>query len=140
MQERRKYDKLGWNICYDFNESDFSVCMEILVTYLSKALATGDETRIPYDCLKYLIGEVMYGGRVIDDFDRRIVQVYMDEYVGDFLFDSFQPFHFYRDQNVDYVIPLEMETREDIIGNNLAEIIRRILLCESSSTYFYWSL
>lgn len=57
----------------------------------------------------------MYGGRVIDDFDRRIVRVYMDEYMGDFLFDTFQPFHFYRDENVDYRIPLALD-RQEFIG------------------------
>lgn len=58
----------------------------------------------------------MYGGRVIDDFDRRIVRVYMDEYMGEFLFDTFQPFHFYHDDNVDYKIPAVADTREDFIG------------------------
>ncbi|CAH1993535.1 unnamed protein product [Acanthoscelides obtectus] len=104
VQERRKYDKIGWNICYDFNESDFNVCVTILSTYLTKALKAKD-ARLPWNSLKYLIGEVMYGGRVIDDFDRRIVKTYMDEYMGDFLFDTFQPFHFYHDGTVDYVIP-----------------------------------
>ena len=47
----------------------------------------------------------MYGGRVIDDFDRRVVNTYMDEYMGDFIFDTFQPFHFYVDESVDYSIP-----------------------------------
>ena len=47
----------------------------------------------------------MYGGRVIDDFDRRVVNTYMDEYMGDFLFDTFQPFHFYVDESVDYKVP-----------------------------------
>lgn len=59
--------------------------------------------------------QVMYGGRVIDDFDRRIVRVYMDEYMGDFLFDTFQPFHFYRDENVDYQIPIALD-RQEFIG------------------------
>ncbi|KAJ3665402.1 hypothetical protein Zmor_000898 [Zophobas morio] len=104
VQERRKYDKIGWNICYDFNESDFQVCVQILDTYLTKALEAKD-TKMPWNSLKYLIGEVMYGGRVIDDFDRRIVATYMDEYMGDFLFDTFQPFHFYHDNTVDYVVP-----------------------------------
>ena len=57
----------------------------------------------------------MYGGRVIDDFDRRIVRVYMDEYMGDFLFDTFQPFHFYHDETVDYKIPAA-QTRTEFIG------------------------
>jgi hypothetical protein len=58
----------------------------------------------------------MYGGRVIDDFDRRIVRVYMDEYMGDFLFDTFQPFHFYHDENVDYKIPIIAQLRHEFIG------------------------
>ncbi len=58
----------------------------------------------------------MYGGRVIDDFDRRIVNTYMDEYMGDFIFDSFQPFHFYRNDTVDYVIPYAAVTKKDFIG------------------------
>lgn len=58
----------------------------------------------------------MYGGRVIDDFDRRIVRVYMDEYMGDFLFDTFQPFHFYHDENVDYKIPIIAQQRHEFIG------------------------
>ncbi|KAM4616801.1 dynein axonemal heavy chain 10 [Polymixia lowei] len=104
VQERRKYGKIGWNVPYDFNESDFLVCMEILDTYLTKAHNQGD-TKIPWGSLKYLIGEVMYGGRAIDSFDRRILTVYMDEYLGDFIFDTFQPFHFFHNKDVDYKIP-----------------------------------
>lgn len=63
----------------------------------------------------------MYGGRVIDDFDRRITRTYMNEYMGDFLFDTFQPFHFYMDEHTDYCLP-EEETvlKEDFIGTNVS--------------------
>ena len=56
----------------------------------------------------------MYGGRAIDNFDRRILKTYMDEYMGDFIFDTFQPFHFYCNPEVDYLIP-EDGTRDDYI-------------------------
>ena len=105
VQERRKYGKIGWNIPYDFNESDLRVCIELMKTYLDKSM--GVDGKIPWSSLKYLIGEVMYGGRAIDDFDRRIIRTYMDEYMGDFIFDSFQPFFFYKDKDVAYDIPKE---------------------------------
>lgn len=49
--------------------------------------------------------QVMYGGRAIDSFDRRILTVYMDEYLGDFLFYTFRTFHFFSNKDVDYKIP-----------------------------------
>ena len=59
VQERRKYGKIGWNIAYDFNESDFRVCMTLLNTYLTKSLESPDK-KIPWASLKYLIGEVSF--------------------------------------------------------------------------------
>jgi len=67
---------------------------------------------------------------VIDDFDRRIVNTYMDEYMGDFLFDEFQPFHFYADDTVDYYIPPDgpkeayQATPPPICTNNMLPILR----------------
>lgn len=60
---------------------------------------------IPWGTLRYLIGEAMYGGRVSDSYDRRILTTYLDEYLGDFLFDTFQPFHFFQNKDVDISIP-----------------------------------
>jgi dynein heavy chain len=57
VQERRKYGKIGWNVSYDFNESDFQVCVEIMRTYLTKAHNNNDP-KLPWASLKYLIGEV----------------------------------------------------------------------------------
>jgi dynein heavy chain len=73
LQERRKYGKLGWNVPYDFNETDFRISLALLSTYLTKAAdgaaaaaaagaSSAQDGLIPWGTLRYLIGEAMYGG------------------------------------------------------------------------------
>jgi len=93
LLERRKYGKIGWNVGYDFNESDYTVSRRLACLYLKKAFEEGDEM-IPWGSIKYLIGDAMYGGRVSDNWDRRILVNYCEEYFGDFLFDDCQKFFF----------------------------------------------
>ena len=66
----------------------------------------------------------MYGGRAIDNFDRRVLNTYMNEYMGDFIFDKFQPFHFFANEKADYFIPtLQPENdgvpKEMFLGKNI---------------------
>ena len=112
LQERRKYGKIGWNVNYDFNESDFNISRKLMCLYLTKSWEDGEES-LPWGSLKYLIGDAMYGGRVSDDMDRRVLSTYMNEYFGDFLFDENLPFHFSRD-GFDYAIPAVKD--EKVIG------------------------
>jgi dynein heavy chain len=52
----------------------------------------------------------MYGGRVSDDMDRRILKTYLEEYMGDFLFDDCEKFTFSR-TGFEYTIPEWGEVR-----------------------------
>ncbi|XP_053319883.1 dynein axonemal heavy chain 2 [Spea bombifrons] len=72
--ERRKFLQLGWNIVYGFNDSDFEVSENLLSLYLDEY----EET--PWDALKYLIAGVNYGGHVTDDWDRRLLGTYINDY------------------------------------------------------------
>ncbi len=72
--ERRKFRSLGWAIPYEFNDSDFQICEDILGIYLA------DYEQTPFEALRYLISEANYGGRVTDDWDRRLLNVYMDQF------------------------------------------------------------
>jgi dynein heavy chain, axonemal len=101
--ERRKYGKIGWNVNYDFNESDLNISRRLLSLYLQKSYEDSDEF-LPWGSLKYLIGDAMYGGRVSDDMDRRILKTYLEEYMGDFLFDDCQKFSF-STTGFDYQLP-----------------------------------
>eukprot|EP00818_Percolomonas_sp_WS_P004801 CAMPEP_0117449454 /NCGR_PEP_ID=MMETSP0759-20121206/7954_1 /TAXON_ID=63605 /ORGANISM="Percolomonas cosmopolitus, Strain WS" /LENGTH=4456 /DNA_ID=CAMNT_0005241931 /DNA_START=311 /DNA_END=13681 /DNA_ORIENTATION=- len=126
IQERRKYGKIGWNVPYDFNRSDFDVSFSLLDTYLTKAYEYGDP--VPWDSLKYLVGEAMYGGRVTDDFDRRILITYLNEYMGDFLFDTFQPFYFFEDEHRSYSLPQDCITKSLSLEDYKSHVEETILV------------
>ena len=98
VQERRKFGKVGWNVTYDFNESDFVISRRLIGLYLGKAVINNDDM-IPWTSLAYLVGDAMYGGRVSDDFDRRVLVTYVNEYFGDFLFDDHQRFFFFEERS-----------------------------------------
>ncbi|XP_042636359.1 dynein axonemal heavy chain 14 [Orycteropus afer afer] len=68
INERKNYGILGWNIPYEFSSSDLEVAIKMLENVLSKHSA------IPWRALRYLIGEVIYGGRVADDCDKQCLQ------------------------------------------------------------------
>ena len=42
VQERRKYGKIGWNVAYDFNESDFVISRKLVSLYLTKSYEDDD--------------------------------------------------------------------------------------------------
>mmetsp|Transcript_27920 Transcript_27920/g.37822 ORF Transcript_27920/g.37822 Transcript_27920/m.37822 type:complete len:374 (+) Transcript_27920:5068-6189(+) len=96
--------------------------------YLQKSVETNDE-EIPWDTLRYLIGEAMYGGRVTDNYDRRVLNTYLTEYLGDFIFDSNQKFYFSRAQSGDYTIPEELDPEK------IMEVIDEIPIITSPSVF-----
>jgi len=36
---------------------------------------------VPWTDLRYLFGEIMYGGHITDDWDRRLCRTYLEEYM-----------------------------------------------------------
>jgi len=97
LVERKKFLTLGWNVPYAFNDSDFLVCDNLLRYYLN----TQDE--LPLEALKYLIAQALYGGRVTDEIDRRLLGVYIEQF---FTTSTINVRHFQLSQNkIFYKVP-----------------------------------
>ena len=44
--------------------------------------------KVPWDDMKYIIGEIMYGGHITDDWDRKLCKAYLDFLMKEELFDE----------------------------------------------------
>ena len=79
IQERKKFGPLGFNKIYEWTETDFNVSVSYLRMFLD------EQAQVPWDALRFLTGEIIYGGRVTDDWDRRcmmsILSVYYSEQI-----------------------------------------------------------
>jgi len=75
MLQRKKFGPQGWNRVYPFNVGDLTVCKDVLFNYLENS------SKIPWDDLRYLFCEIMYGGHITDDWDRRLCKSYMQVYM-----------------------------------------------------------
>lgn len=68
---RKKFGSQGWSRNYNFNDGDLTICGDVLHNYLSKY------EKVPYADLAYIYGEIMYGGHITDNWDRRTNNSYL---------------------------------------------------------------
>lgn len=106
VQERKKFGPLGWNIQYGFNDSDFQISVMQLQMFLNQY------EEIQYVAIKYLSGECNYGGRVTDDWDRRLIVTILDGYVNPGVVND--PNYLFCDIGAQYGLPRRCEYQDYI--------------------------
>ena len=105
MLERRKFGPKGWNMKYPFNMGDLRDSAVVLNNYMENNASSG---KIPWDDLKYLFGEIMYGGHIVDNWDRILCAAYLDSIMNDQLLDEAELFPFIEGKPISFKCPTAM--------------------------------
>tara|TARA_B110000091_G_C13815478_1_gene477476 strand:- start:105 stop:4382 length:4278 start_codon:yes stop_codon:yes gene_type:complete len=103
VQERVRFGPLGWNIPYEFNDSDVEASLLILKGFIE------EQPEIPWDALHYMSSVNGYGGRVTDFLDERCIECILARFYTP---EVLEPGFMLDDKGV-YKIPAGTGTMED---------------------------
>lgn len=83
VQERLRYKPLGWSKLYEFNESDLKFAVSTLDTWLDTVTQGRNNIspeRIPWEAMQTLLGESIYGAKVDNIFDHRLLKSFLKKF------------------------------------------------------------
>jgi dynein heavy chain 1 len=82
VQERLRYCPLGWSKSYEFTESDLRVACDTLDTWVDQ-VAMGRTNlppeKVPWEALCTLLGQCIYGGKIDNEFDQRLLGSFLEK-------------------------------------------------------------
>jgi dynein heavy chain len=100
MLERKKFGPLGYNMMYPFSAGDLRDSASVLYNYLESQASL----KIPFEDLKYIFGDIMYGGHIVDDWDRRVCSTYLNYFMVEELLEEHELVP-YADGKLSYISP-----------------------------------
>ena len=80
--ERRKFGAVGWNIPYDWMNSDLKAAMTQVRMYVE------EQAQVPWETLNVSVSDITYGGRVTDVWDKRSISSILRKYFDPRLLDD----------------------------------------------------
>ena len=83
VQERLRFIPIGWSKKYEFNLSDQRCLLDAIdewIESLGKGREVIDPDKIPWDALKTLASQSIFGGKIDNDFDQKILQSLVDQF------------------------------------------------------------
>lgn len=79
--ERRKFGALGWNVSYEFSFGDFESSLSMVRNLIS--LQESGDADIQWEAIRYMVGDISYGGRVTDEHDRVLLKCILKRYLSE---------------------------------------------------------
>lgn len=81
VTERLRYTPLGWSKAFEFNDSDAEAALNTIETWLNrvaKGRSNIDPASIPWQALRALIKEAIYGGKIDNEADQLLLDSFVD--------------------------------------------------------------
>ncbi|XP_077971534.1 cytoplasmic dynein 1 heavy chain 1-like isoform X1 [Styela clava] len=81
VQERLRYAPLGWSKKYEFNDSDLRCACDTIDTWIddaAKGRANLPPDKVPWSALRTLFSQAVYGGRIDNEFDQRLLNTFLE--------------------------------------------------------------
>ena len=75
INERTEYTHCGWNQDYNFGETDYELCVSHANKVMEHAAGEEGDGTLSLSCLRYMVSDCTYGGRMEDEWDIRTLQV-----------------------------------------------------------------
>lgn len=100
MTERKKFGPMGFNMQYPFSLGDLRDSAVCLNNYMEHA-----DNNVPWEDLRYIFGQIMYGGHIVNDYDRVMCLEYLNYIMGDGLLDEMEMFPFSEGERFSFKCP-----------------------------------
>ena len=81
--ERLRYVPIGWSKYYEFNESDQRCALDAIDEWIDlqgKEKTNIDPEKIPWDAIRTIISQSMYGGKIDNEYDMKILESLVNLY------------------------------------------------------------
>ena len=111
--ERLRYVPIGWSKYYEFNESDQRCALEAIdewINIYSKDKSNIEPKQIPWDAIRTIIHQSMYGGKIDNEYDMKILESLVDLYFNEKTYDFNYPLFKTSSENQENVLKIPDKT------------------------------
>merc|ERR1712137_1022033 len=81
-QERLRYAPLGWSKMFEFGDTDKRCALETIDFWIDSVAQGRDNVnpeKIPWEAIRTLLGQSVYGGRIDNEFDQRLLDSFLEQ-------------------------------------------------------------